>query len=281
MKKGFPLVSTRNADLKCSVRNKGLSNSEFLNRAREYLILENAIYETDERGNSSIPVALEEMEENAFYLFDADALLALTQTIEDLAMEEGGGTLLAAIQDGGLFEQHRDRYWQLGATLEDVQIISSGKLARTGSLKVCHDAKGLVKKFWMVLYEGRRFQALLLCEQSNKSEKFEGKKFVGFYTFKPRIILQAREDIGDALGGRCPDLTQFTRMQKIDRATKKLKVEFARETKAMDIAVKKLQSQEKKYHTKHFLADLNKTLERLNRLQTHLPEIIAGRPKND
>lgn len=279
--KGFPLVSTRNADLHCSVRNKGLSNSEFLSRAREYLVLENSIYETDERGNSANPVALEEMEENTFYFFDADALLALTQTIEDLAMEEGGGSLLAAIQEGEQFEQHRDRYWQLGATLEDVQLIASGKLARTGALKVCHDAKGLVKKFWMVLYEGRRFQALLLCEQANDSQKFDEKEFVGFYTFNPRIILQAREDIGDALGGRCPELKQFTRLQKIDRATKKLKVEFARETKAMDIAVKKLQSHEKKYHTKHFLEDLNKTLERLNRLQTHLPEMIAGRQKND
>lgn len=278
---GFPLVTSRNADLHCGVRNKGLSNREFLERVREYLLLENGILETDELGNGSRPIPLEEIEENTFYLFDSDALLALSQTIEDLALEEAGGSLLAAIQEGGIYEQHRDRYWQLAATLEEVQLISSGKLARIGSLKFCHDAKGLLEKFWMLLYEGRRFRALLLCQQVNDAQKFDEKKFIGFYTFNPRIISQARADMGEALGGRCPELKQFAKLQKIDLATKKLKVEFARETKAMDVAIKKLQSHEKEYHAQHFFEDLNKTLERLNRLQTHLPEMILGQQNND
>lgn len=260
---------------------KGFSNSEFLDRAREYLVLGNAIYETDEQGNSSIPVLLEEIEENTFYLFDADALLALSQTIEDLALEEGSGSLMTSIQDGDHFAQHRDRYWQLATTLDDVQLISSKKLPRTGALKTCHDAKGLVKKYWMVLYEGTRFRALLLCEQVNDAETFEEKQFVGFYTFNSRIIAQARQDMGEALGGRCPDLKDFAQRQKIDRATKKLRVEFAKETQAMDVAIKRFRGHERKYQAKHFLDDLNKTLERLNRLQTHLPEMIVGSHEND
>ena len=241
----------------------------------------NAIYETDEYGNSSQPVALEEIEENTFYRFDSDAVLALSQTIEEMALEEASGSLLAAIQEGAQFESHRERYWQLATTLADVQIIASRKLARTRSLKFCRDTDGLVKRFWMVLYEGRRFQVLLLCEQVNEAEAFDEKQFAGFYTLNRRIVSQTREDFRATLAGRCPELKQFFHLQKIDRATKRLKVEFARETKAMDVAIKKLQSHAQKYHAQHFFEDLNKTLERLNRLQIHLPEMIVGHPNND
>ena len=85
--------------------------------------------------------------------------------------------------------------------------------------------------------------------------------------------------MADALGGHCPELRQFARVHQVDRAIKHLKNEFAREKQALETAIQKLQSHGEEYQSHHFLADLDKTLERLNQLQAHLPEMIAG--KND
>jgi hypothetical protein len=261
------------------VANKGLSNCEFLGRVQEYLASENGISDTDLNGQNPNAISLDAIQENNFYLFDSDSLLAFGHTIEDLALEDGNGRLLAAMQDCAQFEPHRERYWQLAATLDDVQLVATGKLARAGKLKFCNDAKELVKNFWMVLYEGKKFLAMLLCEQANTAEKFDEKKFAGFYTFNPRIISQAREDMAEALAGDCVGLKRFARLQRIDQTAKKIKIEFAREKEAIDIAIGKLQNHGKDYHAKHFLEDLNKTLERLNRLQTHLPELIVEQQK--
>ncbi len=275
----FPLVSSRHADLHCGVRNKGLSNQEFLGRVREYLPEETGICETDGSGKCPHEITLHTLEENTFYLFDSNALLAFSHTVEDFAFDEAEGSFLAATQTGAQFEPHRDRYRQLAATLDEVEVIACGKLPRRHNrLKFCNDANSRVKKFWLMAYEGPKCQAMFLGEQSNDAENFDDKKFTGFYTFNPRIISQAREDMAEALAGRCPELRQFAQLHKIDRAAKQLKVEFARENKAMEIAIKKLRHG-KKYQQRHFLADLNKTLERLNGLKTHLPEMIAG--KND
>ncbi|MEO5802189.1 MAG: DICT sensory domain-containing protein [Verrucomicrobiota bacterium] len=258
------------------MRNKGLSKREFLDRVREYLPGETGVFETNGAENLPGQISLEQIEENTFFLFDSEALLAFSHAIEDFALEEASGSLLATMQSWEQFEPHRERYWQLAATLQEVEIIAAGKFPRrNGFLKFCNDAKKLVKQFWMVLYQSDEIQVMFLCEQANDAKKFGEKQFIGFYTFNPRIITQAREDMAESLGGRCPELQQFAQSRKIDRAAKHLKVEFGREKKAMEIATQKLQSQEEKYQPKHFLADLEKILERLNRLQTHLPELIV------
>ncbi len=281
VEKQFPLVSVTGADLHCGVRNKGLSSQEFLGRVREYLPEENGICETDGSGKCLQSILLSNLEENTFYLFDADAALAFSHTVEDFALDDANGTLLAAMQNAGQFEPHRERYQQLAATLKKVELIACGKLLRGHKrLKFCRDA-GVVKSFWMVLYEGRKCQAMFLGEQANDAETFDEKKFTGFFTFNPRLISEAREDMAECLAARRPQLRQFAQLHKLDRAAKHLKIKFAREKDAIDIAIRKLQSHGKKYRGKHLLADLNKTLERLNRLQTHLPELIVEQQKND
>lgn len=276
----LPLVTTARAHLHYSVRNKGFSNQEFIGRVRECLPEENGIYETDASGNCLEPVRLSGLEENTFYLFDSDAALAFSHAVEDLALEDASGNLLAAMQNFAQFESNRERYGQLSATLEKVEVIACGKMPRrNGRMKFCRDANGLVKKFWMTLYEGKKSQAMFLGEQSNAAEVFDDKMFTGFYTFNPRIVAQTRDDMAESLAGRCPELRQFAQLHRIDRAAKHLKIEFAREKAAMDIAMGKLQGHGKKYQGKHFLSDLNKTLERLNRLQTHLPELVVEQQK--
>lgn len=264
------------------MRNKGLSNQEFLGRVREYLPEGNGICETDWTGECLASIRLSNLEENTFYLFDADAALAFSHTVEDFALDDANGCLLATMQNAAQFGPHRERYRQLATTLKKVELIACGKLPRCNAhLKFKSDTAASIKSFWMVLYEGRKCQAMFLGEQVNDVESFDEKKFTGFYTFNPRIISQAREDMAECIVGHRPQPRYFEQLNKMDRAAKQIKVEFAREKNAMDIAIRKLKNHGKKYRGKHLLADLNKTLERLNRLQTHLPELIVEQQKND
>lgn len=256
-----------------------LCNEEFLNRVREYLTAEDAIHETDESGRSSHVVSLADLEENNFYVLESEAVLAFSHAIQDFAMEQASGRLLASMQDCTQFEAHRDCYSHLAATLDDVELICAGKLAkRVNKLKFCNDAKELLKKFWLVLYEGRSASVMLLCEEGNNATTFESKKFCGFYTFNQRVVAQARSDISESLGGECPGLKQFVHLQKVDAAAKKVKIQFARETDTVEIAIKRLRKREKNYRTQDFLDELNQALERLNALEAELREnIVEGK----
>ncbi|MEO7297133.1 MAG: DICT sensory domain-containing protein [Verrucomicrobiota bacterium] len=256
-----------------------LSNKEFLNRVREYLTAENAIHETDESSQASEIASLADLEENNFYALDSEAVIAFTHAIQDFAMEQASGRLLASMQDCTQFEGHRDCYSHLAATLDDVELICAGKLAkRVNKLNFCHDAKELLKKFWIVLYEGRSTSVMLLCEEVNNATTFESKQFCGFYTFNQRVVAQARADISESLAGECPGLKRFVHLQKVDAATKKVKIQFARETDAVDIAIKRLRKREKNYRTQDFLDELNQALERLNALEAELREnIVEGK----
>lgn len=260
-------------------KTKALSNSEFITRVREYLPTDAGIFEVDCEGNPSATPSTE-IVENDFYLFDAEALIAFNYAIEEIALEEASGSFLAAIQDFRQFEPLSERYWQLAATLDDVQVIGAGRAPRKGdNIKFCNCGTSELGKFWIVLYQGDTSKVLFLGEQINDARSFEEKKFVGFYTFNERVINQARQDVIDLLGGRCPDLKGFGELRGIDRAAKRLKVEFAREQQALELAIKDLRGRPTVDRTR-FLRRLQKSLERLNELKTRLPELIVGH-RND
>src|SRR5438094_933335 len=102
--------------------------------------------------------------ENHFYQLEAEALLAASHAIEELALEEADGTLLATMQEFRHFEPHRERYWQLAATLTDVRVVAHGRQPpRHGHLKFIATTHKALGPFWTVLYQGRRGQAMLVC----------------------------------------------------------------------------------------------------------------------
>ena len=173
--------------------------------------------------------------ENHLYLFDAEALLAASHAIEELALEEANGTLLAAMQGFKHFEPHRERYWQLAATLADVRVIAHGKQPpRHGHLKFIATSHKALGPVWTVLYQGQRRQAMLVCRQTNRAKTFEEKRFEGCYTFNRELIARVRQDLEQILAGRAPRMREFERLLAIDQAAKKLAAEFTREHKAVD-----------------------------------------------
>jgi len=259
------------------LKNKPLSNEVFLRHVRDYLPMDASVWNTDEKGKPASCALSSGMAENHFYLFDADAMLAASHAIEELALEEANGFVLATMQEFRNFEPHRERYWQLAATLGEARVIARGRRPpRHGHLKfITLDQKSLAS-FWTVLYQGHHHQAMLVCRQVNDARPFEQKRFDGFYTFNPGLIARVRGDIEDILAGRASPMREFERLHAIDRAAKWLGAEFAREHKAVEEALRKLQVSGHRYEARHFAADLEKSLNRLRHLTDQLPGLVGA-----
>ncbi len=238
-----------------------------------------SVWNTDERGRPSSRAVAGGMLENHLYLFDAEALLAASHAIEELALEEANGTLLAAMQGFKHFEPHRERYWQLAATLADVRVIAHGKQPpRHGHLKFNTTNHQALGPFWTVLYQGHRRQAMLVCRQTNAPKTFEEKRFEGCYTFNRELIARVRQDLEQILAGRAPRMREFERLLAIDQAAKKLAAEFTREHKAVDSALRKLQTAGVDYPPRHLEAVVQKSLSRLKQLTDRLPRLVGAAP---
>lgn len=257
-------------------KKKPLSNEDFLRHVRDYLPMDSSVWNTDEKGNPCSCAISSGMVENHFYRFDADAVLAASHAIEELALEEANGFLLATMQEFGHFEPHRERYWQLAATLEEARVIARGRRPpRHGHLKFMATSHRALKPLWTVLYQGHHRQAMVVCRQANGAKHFEQKQFDGFYTFSPTLIARVRRDVEDILAGRAARLREFERLEAIDRAAKRLGAEFAREHKNVEDALRKLQIAGERYPARHFAADLEKSLSRLRVLTGKLPDLAA------
>jgi len=236
-----------------------------------------SVWNTDERGRPSSRAVAGGMLENHLYLFDSEALLAASHAIEELALEEANGTLLAAMQGFKHFEPHRERYWQLAATLEDVRVIAYGKQPpRHGHLKFIATSHKALGPVWTVLYQGQRRQAMLVCRQTNRAKTFEEKRFEGCYTFDRELIARLRQNLEQILSGHATRLREFERLIAIDEAAKKLAAEFTREHQAVDSALRKLPAARDQYPVRHFEAVVRQSLNRLKQLTDRMPYLIGG-----
>jgi hypothetical protein len=127
------------------------------------------------------------------HVMDADAMLAISHAIEDIAGEERRGELIATFQTFDNFLPHKVRYMGLADDLDAVRVWGCGKPPqRCGKVDfiVADDAKLL--RYWLVLFDSPKTRAVLLCKQVNRAERFEDKKFLGFYSFNPYLVQSIR-----------------------------------------------------------------------------------------
>ncbi len=127
------------------------------------------------------------------HVMDADAMLAISYAIEDIASEERQGELIATFQNFENFMPHKTRYMSLAEDIDAVRVWGSGRPPqKCGKVDfiVADDAKLL--RYWLVLFDSPDARAVLLCKQVNKAEKFEDKKFLGFYSFNPYLVQSIR-----------------------------------------------------------------------------------------
>jgi hypothetical protein len=234
------------------------------------------IQEANADGKAGAQVQVDELVPNVFYYLDADALHALCHGIEDLALEEANGTVLAAFQDFSNFEAHEELYTHLSATIDGVEIIGTGAgPGRMRNIKFTQDASRLCREFWLVLYQGKHTQAVVLCRQSNTAQALDEKQFIGFYSFNPVLIARVRQQMADLARGQTELLREFIRLQAIDRAAKQIHGEFRRQTEAIDAAMRRLQLDGKGCPTGDFTSVLEEGLSQLHQWKNRVPELIA------
>jgi DICT domain-containing protein len=264
---------------------KTLTNSEFLSLVREYFPLDAVVWETDASSQPRHNALLKDLNEDTFYYFDAEAMLAVRLAIEDQALDEANGVLLAAVQDFRYFDPLRDRYWQLAATVDQVKVLGFGpKPRRNGRVKFIDIGEKHLGEYWIVLYQGRRRQAMLVCRQTNRSKRFEEKQFIGLYSFDPRVIDRVHRDLTDHLRGRNDTLREYQRLRAVDQTAKQVQTAFNRERQKLQNSLRKLRVNGDQGPARQFASDLDKSLARLKRLKERVAVMqttSAGDGSND
>jgi hypothetical protein len=273
-KSRFTSCQLRSPDLSCGfVSKRAFSNQDFLARVRDYLPMDAVVANLDAEGKRARNAVAGAMQEHVFYLFDSEAMLAMSHAIEELALDEANGTLLAIFGCFKDFEPHRERYWQLAATLKDVRVLASGKKPRQhGHLRFLTTRKSGLNSLCAVVYEGGRANALLLgC--ADPAKHAGDHRFVGFYSLNNQVIARLRQDIDRLIDGRSSTFREFKRQQAIDRLAKQIQAQFAREEAALGTAIRKLHFDGKRYQPRHFAAEFDRSLLRLAQMKVRLPEL--------
>ena len=232
------------------------------------------VVDLDDHGRRGI--SARDLEDNTFYGLDAEAMVALSHAIEDVALDEANGRLLASFQDSRNFESQRERYWQLAATIEEVRVLTAQKKPRRqGCLKRFDLLPPALAPYWVVMYQGRRAQVLALSRQTNDTAIISEKQFIGFYTFDAQIIERVREELGLALKGKTRQLPEYDRLLAIDGVAKRLNTDLLGEQTRLEAAIAKWQVAGGQYAFAQFATDLDAMLDRLRELKVQLAAQFA------
>lgn len=254
--------------------NRSRINSDFLSRVDEYLPTDAAVIAVDASEQSEPVASVDILSGNTFYLFSSDALLAASHAIEDLALDEANGTLLVVLQDFDNFTVERERYALLAATLDGVQVVGCGRKPRhCGRIQFITASQTALKDFWVVLYQGRHTQALVMSRQTHRTGTFEDRTFVGFYTFDARLIARVRQDIECLLQGESPCLREYDRLREIDRTVKEVRTVLQQEQLALESTLDKLQFG--RLQPRVLASRIDSIVNRLQTIKTMLPENFA------
>jgi Sensory domain in DIguanylate Cyclases and Two-component system len=127
------------------------------------------------------------------HVFDSELMLAISHSIEDIALEMRQGELISTFQKFDNFLHQKERYVNLAKDLDAVRVWGSGPAPkRCSGIDFINTEGDAFKKYWMVLFDSPKCRALLLCKQVNRTSVFSEKKYVGFYTFNPYLVQSVR-----------------------------------------------------------------------------------------
>jgi hypothetical protein len=252
--------------------NRSRTNSEFLRRVDEYLPADAGVIAVDASEQPEPVASADLLNGNTFYLFSADALLAASHAIEDLALDEANGTLLVVLRNFDHFTAERERYALLAAAIDGVEVVGSGRKPRQcGRIRFIPASQGVLKDFWVVLYQGRHAQALVMSRPARRSNVFENRTFVGFYTFDCRLITRVRQDIERLLRGESLELREYDRMRRIDRTIKEVRAVLRQEQTVLQTTLEKLPFG--RVQPRALASRIDSIVQRLQTIKTKLPEI--------
>jgi hypothetical protein len=249
------------------MRGYSISLEDFLGRMREYLP---AGFESSFEPSAGKAVHLP-AHANVFHTFNSEVMLALSRAVEDIAMEDAYGRLLSSFQDFGKFQNHRERYSHIAATLDEVLVLGVGRKPKEcGQVQFINADGTALERFWMSMYQGNRIHLLIISRQINEAESIPEKIFRGFFTFDARLISRIRREVLDALSGRQPAMPSFSRLSALDDARRQVRDRFNSELQALETELESLR-QRPHLSPKGVLNALNLALDRLNQLRESVP----------
>ena len=127
------------------------------------------------------------------HVMDSTAMVAISHAIVDLALEERRGELIAVFQDFKNFLPYRKRYMGLAEDLDAVRVWGCGEIPKKcGKVDFVPADEKRLRRYWLMLFEAEHARSVLLCKQINRAEKFEEKRFLGFYSFNPYLVQSIR-----------------------------------------------------------------------------------------
>jgi hypothetical protein len=255
---------------------KHATNQTFLPRMGEYLSGRARAWHLTMSGGLGTCFVPVHLGPDEFYGLDADAMLAITHGIEDLALEKARGKLMVSFQDLKYFDDHREQYWQLAATIEEVAVLGTGQVPRPESRIHFHSVGHTVlQHFWLVIYQAPSDHIMLMGRQLNDTQFIPEKRFLAYYTFEAPIIERTRRDIEAVLAGSSDGLPEFERMRSIDQALRWVSEAFTREQENLAQNLEELRSPGQV--TQVFFDQYDDSLERLGRMKQRLANLLAER----
>ena len=227
-------------------------------------------------GEAAASCTLSDLKENTFYRFNADAMLSFSHAIEDLALEHARGGLLATFPDLERFEPQRERYWQIAATLDQVEVVLPSAARRAGRIRFTRSKNQIGRQFWAVSFLDGREGAILLGKQINRSEVFHERQFSGFFSFNPRLIERLQEEILEASRKPACHVPEFERLYALDRAACETWDAFSNERAVLEKIIRKLQV-DGENKSRQFRSTLNQSFERLDQWKSRLSALAVSK----
>lgn len=266
---GFGLRhGSKMAYFKAVARRQTISNRDFLERVKDYLPAEAGAGKSGGPGEKCPASLAWEWMGDTFHTMDVETMVAASHAIEDLALDEANGRLLVLFQDFKYFHSHQERYQHLVQTVDEVTVLGCGKTPRpAGRVRFVNVSHTALSAFWLVMYQGRRAQVLLLSRQTNTTAVLADKRFFGFHSFAARLAARVRRDLDALLAGSATTLREYDRLWAVDQALRQVRTVFAREQSRLENALLKIKTDGRPAGAHQFAAELDRALRRLQGLQ--------------
>lgn len=160
-----------------------------------------------------------------FGVYYKNTLVALCHALEDSILAEGySAIMIAAFQRGKWYLQEADRYGEIATQAEQIVIMAapdSGFLDHPTSQRSNVDVVSLapddpVSVEWHLIIVSRDYTAMVLCQELSEADYGATgvpqvdleRKFYGFWTFEPGLVVESARLAIDHLAGYNPDLHQ-------------------------------------------------------------------------
>ena len=115
------------------------------------------------------------------HVMDAEAMLAISHAIEDIAGEERQGELIATFQDFENFLPHEARYMSLAEDLDAVRVWGCGKPPqKCGKVDFIVADEAKLLRYWLVLFDSRTRAPCCFASRSTRRRSSRTKNSSAF-----------------------------------------------------------------------------------------------------